>query len=224
MQSDIHASPTQLEDRSHGRRLFGTWILLLVVAVLIGGSMSWMRWAADRGLTLGYPQPTMQISLPTGTLRPQQQGAFSVNATGRDLSYIWDFGDQGSDSLATGQQVSHTYSSSGSYTVKVTVTDGIGHSTTDSVALQVMPMLPVANFSYSEYYGTIYFDASNSTSDPSTSIASYSWDFGDGNTNTYSYPQISYNYNNTGTYTVQLTVTDATGQQSMTYSAEIVVS
>lgn len=227
MQGSINTSSTPPEERHHIRRIAGTWLLLLVVVVLIGGSLSWMQWASQRGLTLGYPQPSVHMNVQNTVIRLQQQSNFSATATGRDLTYAWDFGDQSSDSYAVGQQVSHTYNTNGTYTVKVTVTDIMGHSSIDSTSVQVLPPPPVASFTYSyAYYYTndVYFDASGSMADSSTSIASYNWDFGDGNTTTTSYTQVDHVYYNTGTYTVQLTVTDATGQQSGAYTATIVIS
>jgi predicted amidohydrolase len=50
------------------------------------------------------------------------------------LSYAWDFGDGGS---ATGSSATHAYSSAGSYTAKVTVSDGKGHAVSGSVTVEV---------------------------------------------------------------------------------------
>lgn len=227
MQNSIDASATQLEERFRLRRTIGTWGLLLFVIVLIGGSLSWMQWAAQRGLTLGYPPPSVHMTIQGGILRLQQQSNFSAAATGRDLTYTWDFGDQGSDSYASGQQVSHAYSSNGSYTVRITVIDGMGQTSSDTASVQVLPAPPVANFNFfvsNYYYGEVYFDASSSTADSSTSIASYNWNFGDGNASSTPYPQTNYTYYYTGTYTVSLTVTDATGQQSDAVTATITIS
>lgn len=49
-------------------------------------------------------------------------------------SYVWNFGD---GSTATGPNVSHSFSGSGTYTVRLTVTDSIGqtHSTTQQVSV-----------------------------------------------------------------------------------------
>lgn len=222
MQNVMPASSAQFYEQKRLRQRIGTWVVLLMIIVLVGASFSWLQWASQRGLKLGYPVPTVHMTVQGGILRLQQQSNFSAAATGRELSYRWDFGDQGS---ATGQQVSHVYTNNGPYTVTVTVIDSMGQTSSDSSTVQVLPPPPVANFTYSVgYYGEVYFDASNSTVDASTSIQSYNWDFGDGNTNTTTYAQEYYTYNSTGNYTVQLTVTDATGQQSDVYSATVVIS
>jgi YVTN family beta-propeller protein len=54
------------------------------------------------------------------------------------------------------------------------------------------------------------FNGSES-SDPDTSVASYSWSFGDGTTTTMSSSTVSHTYSAAGSYTVRLTVTGANG-------------
>ena len=208
------------------RQMIGTWFVLILVVALVGGSLVWMQWASQRGIVLGYPMPSVHLHVQDGIQRLGQPSQFSANATGRELTYSWDFGDRTYQPDASGPQVTHTYNSSGSYTVTVTVTDSVGHSRSDTSTVQVLPPPPVASFTFTYYYyGQIVFDASSSQADPSTSIQSYNWDFGDGtNPYTTSSPQVVYTYGNTGTYTVTLTVIDAIGQQSDAYTATVVIS
>ncbi len=199
------------------------WILVLVsllIIALIAIGMSWLQWASQRGLSLGYPMPHVQLaSQIPGNLLLNQSYQFSATSQGRDLTYSWDFGDQTSSS---GPVVNHAFQSNGNYTVTVTVTDAIGQKSTASTQVAVLPPPPQASFTYSiGYYGYVTFDASNSTADASTSIAYYDWDFGDGTTDHTSYSQDSHTYSSSGTYTVTLTVTDATGQQSTAAQATI---
>ena len=60
----------------------------------------------------------------------------STDPDGDPLSYAWSFGDGGS---ATGEATSHTYTSPGSYTAVVTVSDGTGLSDQVSVEITVTP-------------------------------------------------------------------------------------
>ena len=214
--------PLQQPRVSNQRR---TWILtlviLLVIALVVTG-MSWLQWAAQRGLTLGYPRPSVQLTTPpSGNLLLNQSYRFSADSQGRDLTYQWDFGDQGSSS---GSTVNHAFQANGNYTVSVTVTDSLGQRSTTSTQVTVLPPAPQASFTFSVgYYYYVSFDASNSTADASTSIAYYDWNFGDGTTDHSSYSGDSHPYSSSGTYTVTLIVTDGTGQQSTSFQTTFVI-
>lgn len=201
-----------------------TSFIVLIIALMAAG-LFWVQWAAHRGLTLGYPHPSVQIAqLPSTSLQLNTPVQFSAQATGRDLNYSWDFGDQ--TGTVTGANPGHTYQQNGNFVVTVTVTDAIGQSSTASTSVQVYPPKPTATFTYSDYGGGyIVFDASNSHADPSTSIAQYNWDFGDGNTDNTSSYQESHTFTVEGTtYQVTLSVTDGTGQTSDSYTANVYVS
>ncbi len=204
------------------QRLFSLLVLILIIAI-VGGSLFWIQWAAQRGITLGYPIPRVKLlNAPKSPLQINSAFLFNADATGRDITYSWNFGDE---TNATGQQVSHSYSSNGTFTVTVTASDPMGQTSQYSTAVEVLPPLPTAQFTYSEPYGCcyIYFDASNSSADPSTSIASYSWNFGDGTSESVTYPQYQYTYSYSGTYQVTLWVVDGTGQQSQPYTMNVSV-
>ncbi len=72
---------------------------------------------------------------------------------------------------------------------------------------------PTASFSYT---CNVFFDCefTDTSTDPSNDIASWSWSFGDGNTSTQQHP--AHTYAAPGTYTVSLTVTDSGGLTSTT--------
>jgi len=135
--------------------------------------------------------------------------SFTGSATGgtSPYSYRWTFGDGGS---STSQNPSHTYSSVGSYTATLTVTDS--QSATNSKSLTITatsaPSHHVATASALPTSGqaplTVNFTGSATGSAPR---CSYSWNFGDGGTSSTQNP--SYTYSAVGTYTATLTVTDS---------------
>jgi len=95
----------------------------------------------------GYTSPTTTKSVTvierpladfiyTGTMRVGEIVSFSFTGKGEITSYSWDFGD-GSTSN-TGPTTSHTYSNSGTFTVKLTVSDGRTSDTT-SKAVTISP-------------------------------------------------------------------------------------
>jgi serine protease len=61
-------------------------------------------------------------------------GAGSIDPDGKVVGYAWTFGDGGA---ASGRQVSHTYAASGTYTVRLTVTDDGGATGSTSRAVTV---------------------------------------------------------------------------------------
>jgi PKD repeat protein len=194
-------------------------IFILAISV---GSLYGLQLASQRGIMLGYPMPQVQITTTySSPVRLNDSVQFSAEASGRDLTYQWNFGDQ---TGATGSSVNHTFQSAGNFTVTVTVTDAGNRTSSAAISVTVMPPPPTVSFTYSTssfYY--VSFDASGSSADPSTSITNYQWDFGDGNTDSTSSSSEYHYYSSSGTYTVVLIVTDGTGQQSQPYSLQITV-
>lgn len=219
-QASMPHSPQRVTTSSNWRTRLISLILLVLVAALVGGSIYWLQWASQRGITLGYPNPTVHISSSVSTsVTPGTSIQFSAVGTGRNLTYTWDFGDQ---SGGVGSVVSHTYQNSGSFTVTVTITDVLGRTNIDSTTVHVAPPLPTASFTAIEQSGfsgsnqTVNFDASASSAGAGTMIDHYTWNFGDNSSpETDAGAFTSHYYSSTpAQYTVTLTVYDATGQAS----------
>lgn len=130
-------------------------------------------------------------------------------------SYAWDFGD---GTTATGVMPDpYTYTESGSYIVKLTVTDYFGNEGIAFVTITVgeagapTAVINVTGGTSGTEPFKVIFDAYGSSveSDCGTcSIVSYYWDFGDGTNST----EISIEHTYAaGTYNVILTVTDSNG-------------
>ncbi len=91
------------------------------------------------------PQPVI-TAVPITSSALVEFEALESSDTESDLqSYIWDFGD---GNRGTGPQVSHTYQSTGTYTVRLTVDDGssLANSVQSSEHVIVVNSFPTASF------------------------------------------------------------------------------
>jgi PKD repeat protein len=131
---------------------------------------------------------------------------------GDQLAYAWDFGD---GSTGSGATISHTFERSGSFTVKLTVTDSQGAADQATLTITVADnQAPTARFTPSRTGGflpvEVSFDA-GASSDPDGSITEYAWNFGDGTTATGR--SVTHSFDTEGNFSVTLTVTDDKGAQ-----------
>jgi PKD repeat protein len=167
------------------------------------------------------PLPAMEAIEETLTL---VQVDFTAEGTmdpdGTAVGFFWDFGDgDGED----GWSVNHTYTTSGSYTVRLTVMDDDGRTSSTNMTLTIVNRPPVA---VAESIGTAYvnttvkFDASDSN-DLDGLISSWEWDFGDGYTGDGR--EAYHRYTEAGTYTWSLSVLDDKGENH-TATGSIVIN
>jgi PKD repeat protein len=132
-------------------------------------------------------------------------GTGSSDPDGDTLTYAWSFGD---GSTGSGIAPTHVYTAPGSYTVTLTVNDGLASSAPSSASAAItVNRAPVANPGgpYSQTSLTVSFNGSGS-SDPDGDPLTYAWNFGDGTTGTGQNP--SHTYSVPATYTVTLRVND----------------
>ncbi|WP_341837950.1 PKD domain-containing protein [Chitinophaga pollutisoli] len=132
---------------------------------------------------------------------------FNDQSTGNPVSWQWNFGN---GSGSTDKSPSASYTAPGTYTVKLTVKDASGATSTAQDVVTVWA-LPKPDFTASPAKGCIPFDVTfTDKSVPSNgTISAWSWDFGDGTTGTGKSPV--HRYNNVLKAAVTLTVTNSNG-------------
>ncbi|HEY6237803.1 MAG TPA: PKD domain-containing protein, partial [Thermoplasmata archaeon] len=125
------------------------------------------------------------------------------------VAYNWSFGD-GSPN-ATGQNVSHVFVRSGTYTVQWTATDSVGGQYNASVVIVAAP--PVGSINATPTSGPAPLNVSfRSNVSGGASVVSYNWSFGDGSPNG-SGQNVSHVFRSSGLFEVRWTATDSIGEQ-----------
>jgi gliding motility-associated-like protein len=143
-----------------------------------------------------------------------------TNNTSDAISYVWDFGDGTSSS---NQNPTHTYTTPGSYDVRLIATNlnacsdtmvkpGFIQITQPEVSILELPVTDCAPFNFTF--------ASKVTA--TESVVSYKWIFGDGSTSSAESP--SHTYLTPGSYTVSVIVTTSGGcTDTATYVDGVIV-
>lgn len=144
----------------------------------------------------------------------------STDSDGSILQWNWEFGN---GATSTDRNPIHTYSTQGTYSVTLTVTDddGANGSVSKNITLDDSGgnNPPVANFTYS--INELIISFTDQSSDSGGTIIAWNWDFGDGQTSPVKNPL--HIYSDPGTYMVTLTVTD-NDLETNSFSQEIVLN
>lgn len=190
----------------------GTYLVTLVVTDSDGATPS-----LSQPVTIlpGYAPTASFTHSISGNTISFNAGA-STDSDGTIVNYAWNFGEPSSGSNTVSgatSTLSHTYSSPGTYTVSLTVTDDEGTTTTFSKSIKIN-VVPTASFTQVISGKTMTFNAGASTDSDGT-IVNYAWNFGESgsssNTASSTSPSASHTYASYGTYTVSLVVTDSDG-------------
>ena len=141
-------------------------------------------------------------------------GLASTDADGDALTYAWDLDGDNLLDDSTAAQPTFNYTTPGTYTVTLKVTDADGAFSTAAVVIKVNAA-PKAVATASATSGTaplaVTFSGLGST-DAEGDALTYAWDLdGDTQLDDSTAAQPSFNYTTPGTYTVTLKVTDTTG-------------
>lgn len=130
----------------------------------------------------------------------------STHTSGASIvSYLWRFFD--GSPAATGTPVTHTFTTAGTYDVRLIVTDS--HGCQDSLTRfgLINVVEPRASFTASTVNACVGVPVTFTNT--TTGVASASWNFGDGGTSTLISPV--HTYNAPGIYNVRLSIVDVNG-------------
>lgn len=166
-------------------------------------------------VTIDTPPPVKFI-YSSACLDTEIQFTDSTVTTVADISnWLWDFGD---GTTSTDQNPTHTYLTSGIYTVSLSVLNLNGCSNTVSHDVEVYAA-PIANFDFVDptcAEDTVQF-IDYSTTPAGTNITEWKYYFGDGDS-TIIIPtasaDVQHQYDSSGTFTVTLQITNSNGCQS----------
>jgi PKD repeat protein len=166
--------------------------------------------------------PTVSISTSANPTEDQPT-TFTINvgsaAGGSSVRNVTiDYGDGRVEQLGaqTGSvTVTHIYSSPGTYTVRVNVTDSSGETTPATTVINVAPATPVGvNLTAQPPNPRVRENvAFTATVSPATAqIREYRWDFGDGTTRTTTGNQTNHFYDRVGQRTITVTAVNVDGR------------
>ena len=157
------------------------------------------------------PPPVANFTMnPTGGDVPLSV-QFTDTSAGNDLnSWLWNFGD---GNISNARNPVHTFSSVGTSTVTLTVTNDDGSNSTSRVVVVSHNSLPQAAFNSNVTSGNIPLCVQFYDNSTGGNIGSWEWNFGDGSNNSTLQNPV-HTYQGQGLYTVTLTVTNDAGSST----------
>lgn len=156
-------------------------------------------------------------------------GSGSSDADGDSLTYSWNFGDGATGSGAT---PTHAFSDNGSYTVTLTVLDGQGNSSTDTLVVTVNNVAPVASVGGSSsgvrgQVRTFTLSAQDASSVDQAGTFHYTINWGDGSSvqivDGLASMTVDHVFAASGTFMITVTARDKDGSTSLVATDSIVI-
>jgi PKD repeat protein len=183
--------------------------------------------SATKAVTL-QDKPPVATFTPSSTSGPTGtpitfDGTGSYDPDGTIITWSWIFGDT---TTGSGSVVAHTFTTAGTYTVTLTVTDNGGYSSSTSSQITITDRPPVVSATPAPTTPSPgqSVTLSITASDPDGTISTTKVDWGDGtvdnlgavssDTHTYALPGST----TSSTFTVTVTVTDNSGSSTSTNS------
>jgi PKD repeat protein len=183
---------------------------------------------AQKAITVSNRAPTAGFTNAPAAPQTNDVVTFtstSVDPDGTVKVYQWDFGDGVKQNGENIPVVAHAYTTSGSKSVKLTVVDDLGRSsTTFTKTITINNRPPQADFinspAFPNPFETVTFNASTS-GDVDGTIAKYEWDldndglFDDDTADGTADKTATRKFNESGAFTVRLKVTDDKGASTI---------
>ncbi|MCK4414008.1 MAG: PKD domain-containing protein, partial [Candidatus Eisenbacteria sp.] len=207
------------QNPTHVYQAAGTYTVVLT-ATNAHGSATRARTAYIRVADAPLPPRAAFGATPATGVAPLAV-EFTDQSTQAPQTWSWSFGDGATSAI---QHPVHTYTSPGSYTVELTVSNADGvdsDSRTDYIKVLASPAPPVADFSVDPTTGSAPL-AVTLTDRSSNSPTDWSWDFGDGDSSAVQSPQ--HTYEHPGSYSVSVTVSNSEGSTTKTKLDCVIVS
>ncbi|WP_345369160.1 T9SS type A sorting domain-containing protein [Algivirga pacifica] len=143
---------------------------------------------------------------------------FTDLSEGNVTEWMWDFGD---GSTSTAQHPSHVYTTSGTYDVKLIVSNDVQSDSIVKESLIYVEAPFVVDFDVDTLVGLSGETAFEFTDLSEGNVTEWMWDFGDGSTSTAQHP--SHVYTTSGTYDVKLIVSNDVQSDSIVKESLIYV-
>lgn len=154
-----------------------------------------------------YTPPSGNITQNKTAACINENVRYRSNASDNTLSFEWEM-IGASPSTSTVRNPLVQYTSGGTYTVSLTVTNPAGEETYTAENIVVISEEPIANFSQNNTGLTTAYNNDSENGE------TYLWDFGDGNTSNEENPE--HTYPSEDFYTVSLTTTNICGSNTVT--------
>ena len=170
-------------------------------------------------VSLAVPVASFSANITSGT-KPLTVN-FTDTSSNSPTEWYWTFGDGYTSSY---QNVTHTYTGIGTYTVTLTAYNSAGSNETsasDYITVDTGVAIPEASFTADVLQGSAPLSV-QFTDTSENSPTSWLWSFGDGGSSTLENP--SHIYATSGTYTVKLTTANSAGSNTVTRSGYITVT
>lgn len=205
--SDTYTTAEEMIDVTHTYTESGVYPITLIVYDANGCSDSYVD-------TIRSKLPFVDFIADDTIPCVGQLVTFTELATGTGISFLWDFGDGTTSTLAN---PAHAYSTLGSFTVSLTVTDYYGCVVVVEKPAFIIAETINADFDFDIVIANCNYSLVQFNSIIEDSICSFYWNFGDGGTSTD--PNPLYPYLTAGSFDVSLTVIDCNDCETTIYKS-----